>query len=151
MFERPLRYLAILLGSIVALSFGLFALGQTRAASDATQAAIAAGAATAQVQPSPTQERARERQHTAARETIDDANDVLTAPFAGLVAGFRSGWARRGVSAFLAILLWGVGIGYLARFSAGRARRLRPPHHEGHGLYPERPPNGPPPAPADYS
>ena len=147
MFERPLRYLAITFGSIIVLSFVLFAWEQTRKASDATSAAIAAGSASAQVAPSPTQERARETAHAAAREAIDDANDELTRPFAALVAGFHSGWARRAVSGLLAVLLWGVGLGYLARFSSGRATRLRAAHHEDHGLYPERAP-GPPTGPA---
>ena len=146
MFERPLRYLAIALGSIIVLSFAMFGWEQTRKASDATSAAIKAGTAAAQVAPPPTLERAREAEHTRAREAIDDANDLLTAPFANLVSNFESGWARRGVSGFLALLLWGVGIGYLARFSSGRAKSIRPAHHEGHGLYPERPP-GPPPGP----
>lgn len=146
MFERPLRYLAITLGSIVVLSFAMFGWEQTRKASDATSAAIKAGTAAAQVAPPPALEHAREAEHTWAREAIDDADDVLTAPFANLVANFESGWARRGVSTFLALLLWGVGIGYLARFSAGRAKSVRPSHHEGHGLYPELP-TGPPPGP----
>ena len=147
MFERPLRYLAIALGSIIVLSFSLFAWEQTRKASDATSAAIAAGAASAQVSPSPGLERVREKTHTPAREAIDDANDVLTRPFAALVADFRSGWARRVVSGLLAVLLWGVGLGYLARYSSGRATRRRARHHEDHGLYPERAP-GPPTGPA---
>ena len=147
MFERPLRYLAITLGAIIALSFFLFAWEQTRKASDATSAAIAAGTAAAQVAPSHTQEQAREAAHTAAREAIDDANDVLTAPFANLVSNFESGWAKRGVSAFLAFLLWCVGIAFLARYSAGRAKIRRHGHQRDHGLYPERPP-GPPTGPA---
>ncbi len=150
MFERPLRYLAITLGAIVALSFGLFAWEQTRKASDATSAAIAAGAAAAQVAPSPTQERTREAAHTTAREVIDDADDILTMPFANLVAGFESGWARRGVSGLLAFLIWGVGLGYLARYSAGKAKRRRAAHHEDHGLYPERRPRVPGAPPPGY-
>ena len=150
MFERPLRYLAITLGAIVALSFGLFAWEQTRKASDATSAAIAAGTAATQVAPSPTQEHARERAHTTAREAIDDANDILTRPFADLVSGFQSGWARRGVSGLLAFLLWGVGIGYLARYSSGKAKSKRAAHHEDHGLYPERRPTVPGAPPPGY-
>jgi hypothetical protein len=149
-FERPLRYLAITLGAIVALSFGLFAWEQTREASDATTAAIAAGTVAAQVAPSPTQERVREAAHTTAREAIDDANDVLTSPFANLVSGFNSGWARRGVSGLLAFLLWGVGLGYLARYSAGKAKARRAGHHEDHGLYPERQPVVPGSSPPGY-
>lgn len=143
MLERPLRYLAILLGSVIVLSFAMFAWAQTRAASDATSAAIATGEASATVAPSPTQERLREGAHSRAREAVDDVNDVLTAPFANLVSNFESGWAQRGVSGFLALLLWGVGLGFLARFSSGRAKAVRPGHHEGHGLYPERPPAPP--------
>ena len=151
MFERPLRYIAITLGTIIALSFFLFAWEQTRKASDATAAAIAAGTAAAQVAPSPTQERAREAEHTTAREAIDDADDLLTLPFANLVSNFESGWARRGVSSLLALLLFGVGIGYLARFSSGRATAVRASRDEGHGLYPERPPGPPTGPPPGYS
>lgn len=149
MFERPLRYIAITLGTIIALSFFLFAWEQTRKASDATAAAIAAGTAAAQVAPSPTQERAREAEHTTAREAIDDADDLLTLPFANLVSGFESGWARRGVSSLLAILLWGVGIGYLARYSSGKAKG-RADNSEDHGLYPERKPVVPGAPPPGY-
>ena len=146
MFERPLRYLAILVGTIIALSFGLFARDETNDATRATSQAIATQTAVAKLLPSPTEERARERAHTDLREYVDDANDILTAPFAGLVNRFQSGWARRGVSSILAMLLWAVGLGYLARYSSGRMKRERAAHHTEHGLH--RAPSGGPQPPS---
>ena len=69
----------------------------------------------------PGEERARERAHSRAREAIDDADDVLVAPFAGLVDGSASSWVRRGVPTLLALLVYGFGLSFLARFARGRA------------------------------
>lgn len=126
MLERPLRYIAVLASAIVLASFGMFAIDETRAASAESRAAIAAqevtgrdpGAAAAV-------ERLRERRHSSAREAIDDANDVLVRPFAGLVSDSPSIWVRRSVPSLLALLLFGVGFAFLARFSKGSARPRR--------------------------
>ena len=117
MLERPLRYLAISLSLIVALGFTLFALEDFGRASERSEQRIAGYAAAS---PSPTGERERERRHGGAREMIDDVNDVLLSPFAGLTANETSRWARRGVPAMLGLLVYGFGLGYLARFMTAR-------------------------------
>ncbi len=43
-------------------------------------------------------------------KTIDEASDVFTSPFAGIFSGSHSQWAIRG-----ALLLYGFGLGFLAR------------------------------------
>ena len=63
--------------------------------------------------PTPGEEAARERRNGGARELIDDANDVLLAPFANLIDS-DNGWVHHGVPAVLALLLYGVGLGLLA-------------------------------------
>ncbi|MDQ3849030.1 MAG: hypothetical protein M3296_00235 [Actinomycetota bacterium] len=116
MVERSLRLLAIVLSAIVAVSFLLFALDESRRASDAQRVRLASAE-----RPHPTRagELLRERRQGTVRETIDDADDVLLAPFAGAV---RSGgrWTERGGPALLALLVYGCGLGFLARLAHGR-------------------------------
>lgn len=129
MFESTLRTLAIVCSALVVVSFGLFAIDETRAASDQTAAEVAGRDATRTADPSPAQELARERAHGDVRELIDDGNDLLVAPFSGVVASGGSRWTRRGVPAILALVVFGFGLGYLARFTQGRATSLAPHHH----------------------
>lgn len=126
MLERPLRYLAIALSLIIAISFTLFALEDIGRASTKSEQRITGYAAT---HPSPAGERERERRHEQPREMIDDVNDVLLSPFAAITANESSRWARRGVPALLGLFAYGFGLGYVARFmmarGASRRGRLR--------------------------
>ena len=117
MLERPLRFLAIALSLIIAISFTLFALGDIDRASKASEHRVAGYTAT---NPSAAGERERERRHSGAREVIDDVNDALLAPFAGVSENETSRWARRGFPALLGLLVYGFGLGYLARFMTAR-------------------------------
>jgi hypothetical protein len=116
-----LRTAAVVASAIVLLSFALFALDESRNAAHASAAAIAGSNATRTSNPTAREERARERVHTRARETIDDADDVLVAPFAPITANTSSAWVGRGVPTLLALVVYGFGLGLLARFAHGRA------------------------------
>jgi hypothetical protein len=118
--EGLLRTVSVVAGAIVLLSFALFAIDETRDASERTTATIAGLEATRTSDPSASQERARERAHSRVRETIDDADDVLVAPFAGLVDSSSSSWVRRGVPTLIALVLYGFGLSFLARYARGR-------------------------------
>lgn len=63
-------------------------------------------------------ERAREQQHTKAREFIDDVGDVVMSPFSWATDGLRA-FVQRLVDSGLALLLYGV----LGLVLADRARR----------------------------
>ena len=67
------------------------------------------------------EERARERAHNSVREAIDDADDILVAPFAPVTHSSSSSWVRRGMPTLLALLVYGFGLAFLARFMHGRA------------------------------
>jgi hypothetical protein len=115
--ERALRIAAIVLSAIVALGFVLFALEDVDRASankvsqlDSYQVA----------DPTPAGETERERRHSRAREWVDDANDVLLKPFAGVSEDASSRWVQRGVPTLLGLLVYGFGLGYLARYAQGR-------------------------------
>ena len=118
MLERLLRTFAIVASLAVIAGFGLFVIDEARSATDQTTEKIAGRKATRTADPSPEEERAREAVHSAPREAVDDVNDVLLSPFAGLAEGSSSQWVRRGVPAFLALLVYGFGLGMLARFVA---------------------------------
>jgi hypothetical protein len=47
---------------------------------------------------------------------------VLLSPFAGLTDSSKSKWVRRSIPALIALLIYGFGGGYLARFASGRPR-----------------------------
>lgn len=116
MLERPLRYAAIALSLIIAAGFAMFAMDEFNRASSAQRSQLAGFE-----EPSPgaAGEKAREQRHSTLREYIDDANDVLLKPFAG-VASSGSRWVQRLVPTVLGLLLYGFLLAYLARFMRGR-------------------------------
>ena len=116
MLERPLRILAIALSLVVAAGFTLFAIDDFDRASNESRDRITGSEA---ADPTPAAERTREERNSRAREVIDDANDVLLKPFAGIVDNDPSRWVRRGVPTLLGLLVYGFLLGYLARFTRG--------------------------------
>ena len=117
MLERPLRILAIVLSLIVAAGFCMFALDEFNRASSAQRDELAGFEKPA---PEPAGELAREKRHSTAREYVDDANDILLRPFAGIVSSTGGRWAQRGVPTILGLLVYGFLLAYLARFMHGR-------------------------------
>jgi hypothetical protein len=119
--ERTLRTFAVVATVFVIAGWSGFAVDETRSASDRTQAEIAGSLATSLPDPSGGEERDREQVHSKPREWVDDVNDVLLKPFAFAVDGSPSRWARRSGAALLALLVYGFGAAYLARFARGRS------------------------------
>ena len=129
MLSYPLRILSLACIAAIVASFGAFASDEAGKGSKKTVARLA-GASQAEVaqveavnvnaaSPSPRVEAIRERRHGTMRERLDDVNDELTAPFAGLVSA-DSIWAQRIVSALLALAVFGVGVGFLSRVATAR-------------------------------
>jgi hypothetical protein len=113
-----IRLAAIITSIIVLLGFAFFAADEMEKGSKIQQNALDNGttseaAERAAIAPTPDEEAARERRNGAPRELIDDANDVLLAPFADLLDS-DSAWVNHGVPTLLALLLYGVGLGLLA-------------------------------------
>jgi|SRR5215218_3945207 len=118
--ERALRFAAVVCSLLVILGWGWFAVNETRAASEQSQAEIAGQTASRTASPDPDQEQDREKVNSKAHEYVDDANDVLLRPFSAIAQDSSSKWVRRTVPALLALLVYGFGIGILARVAAGR-------------------------------
>lgn len=119
MVERFLKVAAVVLSLLVGVGWLLFAVDETSAASKQSATEVAGLNATREADPSPDEERAREREHGQVRERIDDANDVLLKPFAGVVASSPSKWVRRTIPALLGLLLYGFLLAFLARYARG--------------------------------
>jgi hypothetical protein len=113
-----IRLVAIVMSGFVLVGFAFFAVDEMDRGSKTQQQALAnelAGSTSEviPVAPSPEDEAAREAAHGDLREIVDDVNDVLLGPFTNL-ADSNDVWVARGVPTLLALLLYGVGLGFLA-------------------------------------
>jgi hypothetical protein len=107
-----LRLASFVICVIVLVSFLFFALDQTKAASGRQQAEIAASSPERAAGEAAHSQGER---HSQVRSTIEEISDGLTSPFTGVVAASSGEWAVRAVKLGLALLLYGFGLGYLAR------------------------------------
>ena len=113
-----IRLLAILASGIVLLGFAFFAVDEMNRGSQNQQNALeselrAEAENPAMIAPNPREERLRERRNGDFRELIDDANDVLLAPF-GHVVDSENVWVDNGVPTLLGLLLYGLLLGLVA-------------------------------------
>jgi hypothetical protein len=113
-----IRSIAILATGIVLLGFALFALDEMDRGSQNQQNALAselesASESPAMISPDPREERMREQRNGDFREAIDDANDVLLAPFADLVDS-ENAWVAHAVPTILGLLVYGLLLGLVA-------------------------------------
>jgi hypothetical protein len=126
---RLVTWASTIAALVLIASFGMFAIDQAQNGSKNQLAKLDNGIGSTQAStnvnqadPSPKTERAREKQHGKVREAIDDADDVLISPFAGVVDS-KSIWAQRGVPTLIAFLLFAVGLRILAAYLPGGGRR----------------------------
>jgi hypothetical protein len=99
--------------ALVFASFGLFADDQISGASKHQVTEIASGQPTSPgVTPGSTR-------HSAVRRFIDGAARTLTTPFRSLVQS-SSQWVHEIFVTVCALLVYGLGLGYLARYSRAR-------------------------------
>lgn len=97
--------------TLVIASFGFFAVDQLSGASSQQVATIASGSATPVKQPA-------SKKHGPVRRFIDHAASDLTYPFHSLATS-ASQWADHILLLVVALAIYGVGLGYLARYAAG--------------------------------
>lgn len=104
---RLLRFASIAICLIVAASFLIFALNQTSSASGHQREVLGETV---------TPENASAKPHeNSIHKGIDEASETLTSPFSGIVSASSSEWGSRAVQLILALLVYGFGLGYLAR------------------------------------
>jgi hypothetical protein len=113
-----IRLVAIVMSGFVLVGFAFFAADEMDRGSKTQQQALAneldgSDADVIPIAPTPADEAAREAAHGDVREIVDDANDVLLGPFTNLVDS-DDVWVARGIPTILALLLYGVCLGFLA-------------------------------------
>ncbi len=92
---------------IVIGSFAVFAVDQTKTASN-HQAEEVNGE-------TPSASKGPAKKENGLHKALDEASNELTSPFAGIVSNSSSEWLIRGVKLILALLVYGFGLGYIAR------------------------------------
>lgn len=112
MIDGALRLVAVLACAVVAAGFVAFAVDQLSGASQRQQAAITDSPGAPATAP--------ETEHSGPRGAVDTASGRLLAPFAG-VAPSSNPWVARGVPTLLAFAVYGVGLGFLARWLRSRS------------------------------
>jgi hypothetical protein len=110
--SRVFRLTAFACCALVVASFAMFARDQVAGASQHQQTELVAGA-------HPTAASSAPVKHAEPRRSIDGAAKVLTKPFDAIVQSSNP-WVSHGLPALFALLVYGLGLGYLARFSAAR-------------------------------
>jgi len=97
---------------IVLAWFVVFVVNQTSSASTRQQNEVTQGTV-----PAPGESSASAAKHDSTlHRTLDETADALTSPFAGVVSGSHSEWIIHIVKTLLALLVYGFGLAFLARF-----------------------------------
>jgi hypothetical protein len=112
-----IRLAAIVMSGFVLFGFAFFCVDELDRGSKTQQQALAneleGGPDPTPIPRSSGDEAAREAAHGTFREIVDDANDLLLGPFVDIVDS-QDAWVARGVPTILALLLYGLGLGFLA-------------------------------------
>src|SRR3954453_21403748 len=112
-----LRLLSIACSLVLVISFGMFASDQADTGKKQTVAQLNAedGPATLPAEPAAPEK----KKHGPVRTAIENVNEKLVGPFDGIVKG-DSPWTQHIVQSLLAFLVFGLGLGFLSRYAAGR-------------------------------
>jgi hypothetical protein len=111
-----LRLASILICLIVVASFAVFVVDQAKGASTHQQEVVNNGAAATNTPTGASgQAKTSASQESGVHEAIDEASNELTSPFSGITSGSSSQWVIRGVNLAVALIVYGFGVGYLAR------------------------------------
>ena len=98
---------------IVIAWFVVFAVDQTSTASTRQQNELAEGSP-------PTVAAVGAKHEGTLHRTLDETANALTSPFAGAVSGSHSEWTIHIVKTLIALLVYGFGLAFLARFLSVR-------------------------------
>jgi hypothetical protein len=120
---KILRLASVAICLIVIASFAVFAINQTREGSDHQQEELgvpaantsgAAANASTSTGSGGSAQGAGKTHEGSVHKALTEASNHLTSPFSGVISS-SSEWATRGVKMLLALLVYGFGLGFLAR------------------------------------
>ncbi len=109
--SRFLRLTSLACCALIVMSFAMFARDQMAGASEHQQSELVAGSSPTAA---PT---AITHRHSQPRRFIDGAAKTLTSPFSAVVKSSNP-WVDEGLPTLFALLAYGIGLGYLARFAS---------------------------------
>jgi hypothetical protein len=118
---RVLKLASLALCLIVIASFALFVINRTSDASAHQQRELNGETNGANGEPSTAIAPDSGGRKGSARRTIDEVSEAVTSPFAALTEGSNSEWVIHGVDLGIALLVYGFGLGYIARTIRVRA------------------------------
>jgi hypothetical protein len=110
-----LRLVAIAACLVAVASMGLYAINQTESASAHQQETLA----TDTTEPAPLQ--TSETHTKGVRGVIDETAKALSSPLDGVTASSKSEWVKRGAGLGFVLVVYGFGLGFIARFVRVRA------------------------------
>jgi hypothetical protein len=111
--SRAFRWIGFVSCMLVVASFAMFARDQMAGASAHQQSALVVSAHASTSSGGTSTHRAQPRRF------IDGAAKVLTTPFDTIVRSSNL-WVKHGLPTLFALIGYGLGLGYLARYSAAR-------------------------------
>ncbi len=114
-----IRFAAILTSGIVLLGFALFAVDEMDRGSQNQQNALDSelrgeSENPAPIAPGPREESLREQDNGSFRELVDDANDILLAPFTRIADSSANTWVLHVVPTVLGLIVYGLLLGLIA-------------------------------------
>jgi glutamate-1-semialdehyde aminotransferase len=112
---RLLRIASIVICLIVVASFAIFAVDQARGASSHQQQEVSNGVATTAGSPTTGAAGTSSTHESSLHKAIDEASNKLTSPFKSLTSSSSSEWVVHGVDLLLTLVIYGFGLGFLAR------------------------------------
>jgi hypothetical protein len=110
-----LRLASWLICLLVAASFLVFVVDQTGSASTHQQNELRSLPSPANTPAGAEPSTPAPKHESTLHKTIDEGANVFTSPFSAVVADSHSQWVIRGVKTLLALLVFGLGLSYLAR------------------------------------
>lgn len=115
---RFLRLASVLICGTVIVSFGIFAIGETKTASTQQQATLSSGAASASTTPAPAA--APPARESSLHRDIDEVSEFFTSPFNGIVPASSGEWLQRSFLLILALAVYGFALGFFTRWLSVR-------------------------------
>jgi hypothetical protein len=118
---RVLKLASLAICLIVIASFALFVINRTSDASAHQQQELNGETSGAGGEPSSAIAPDNGGRKGSARRTIDEVSEAVTSPFAALTESSNSEWVIHSVDLGVALLVYGFGLGYIARTIRVRA------------------------------
>jgi hypothetical protein len=118
---RVLKLASLALCMVVIASFALFVINRTSDASAHQQQEVNGETSSGVGEPSSAIAPDNGGRKGSARRTIDEISEAVTSPFAALTERSSSEWVIHSVDLAVALLVYGFGLGYVARTIRVRA------------------------------